>query len=59
VVDGFWNWFLVLLFLASDEVRGHGRLMDPPNRSSIWRFKEFASHNPPTNYNDNEVTHYD
>ncbi|CAG7728556.1 unnamed protein product [Allacma fusca] len=29
--------------------------MEPPNRSSIWRFPEFASYNPPSNYNDNEL----
>lgn len=36
-------------------MRGHGRLMEPPNRSSLWRLKEFAHLNPPVNYNDNEV----
>ena len=35
-------------------VSGHGKLMEPPNRSSLWRFPEFAEYNPPANYNDNE-----
>jgi len=45
---------LVLLALAV-QVNSHGRLMRPPNRSSIWRVPEFASQNPPANYNDNEL----
>lgn len=32
-------------------VTGHGRLMDPPARNSMWRFG-FAN---PVNYNDNEL----
>ncbi|CAG7710001.1 unnamed protein product [Allacma fusca] len=36
-------------------VSGHGRLMDPPNRSSVWRVPEFAHLSPPANYNDNEL----
>ena len=32
-------------------VRGHGRLMDPPARNSMWRFG-FPN---PVNYNDNEL----
>lgn len=35
-------------------VTGHGRLMEPPNRSSLWRFSEYRQYNPPVNYNDNE-----
>jgi len=34
---------------------GHGRLMNPPSRSTIWRFQEFAHLNPVANYNDNEL----
>jgi len=33
----------------------HGRFIKPPNRSSIWRFPEFAGQNPPANYNDHEL----
>ncbi|CAL8109433.1 unnamed protein product [Orchesella dallaii] len=36
-------------------IAGHGRLMEPPNRSSLWRFPEFDQHAPPINYNDNEL----
>lgn len=32
-------------------VEGHGRLMDPPARNSMWRFG-FPN---PVNYNDNEL----
>ncbi|XP_044734433.1 uncharacterized protein LOC123296832 [Chrysoperla carnea] len=41
--------FLQLLFVY--EVLGHGRLMDPPARNSMWRFG-FPT---PVNYNDNEL----
>ena len=34
---------------------GHGKLMNPPSRSSIWRFPEFAHLNPVPNYSDNEL----
>lgn len=33
------------------EVRGHGMMLDPPNRSSLWRFDDGES---PINYNDNQ-----
>ena len=48
---------LVLLIVAAtiSSVHGHGRLIRPPNRSSIWRFPEYASQNPPPNYTDNEL----
>lgn len=44
---------LWLTFLGSVlfEVEGHGRLMEPPARNSMWRFG-FVN---PINYNDNEV----
>jgi hypothetical protein len=34
---------------------GHGKLMNPPSRSSIWRLPEFAHLNPVPNYSDNEL----
>ncbi|EFA12117.2 hypothetical protein TcasGA2_TC002263 [Tribolium castaneum] len=42
--------FFILLHLYNF-VRGHGRLMDPPARNSMWRFG-FPN---PVNYNDNEL----
>ncbi|KAJ8912614.1 hypothetical protein NQ315_000483 [Exocentrus adspersus] len=36
----------LLLFVAAviaRQVVGHGMLLDPPNRSSMWRFEEFSS----------------
>ncbi|OXA56683.1 uncharacterized protein LOC110847144 [Folsomia candida] len=38
-----------------DHVDAHGKMMKPPNRSSIWRVPEFSNQNPPANYNDNEL----
>lgn len=32
-------------------VNGHGRLMEPPSRSSMWRL----GYNTPHNYQDNEL----
>lgn len=46
---------LVAALCAIVEVSGHGRLMKPPSRSSVWRIPEFASQNPPANYGDNEL----
>jgi len=37
------------------QVNSHGRVMRPVNRSSVWRVPEFASQNPPNNWNDNEL----
>lgn len=46
---------LIAALCAVAGVSGHGRFMKPPNRSSVWRVPEFASQNPPANYNDNEL----
>ncbi|XP_069134843.1 uncharacterized protein [Argopecten irradians] len=37
------------LFIA--EVKGHGRLLEPPSRASMWR----RGFNSPKNYNDNQL----
>ena len=42
---------LLLQIANSPAVEGHGRLMDPPARNSMWRFG-FPN---PVNYNDNEL----
>ncbi|XP_076458575.1 uncharacterized protein LOC143292274 [Babylonia areolata] len=48
-------WPVVVVVVVSaccvPGVRGHGRLMDPPSRSSLWRL---GFHNPP-NYDDNQL----
>jgi hypothetical protein len=36
-------------------VASHGRLMEPPNRSSLWRFPEFDELGVPHNYEDNQL----
>lgn len=42
---------IVLLVVAFFEgTLGHGMVMDPPNRSSMWRF----DHTSPPNYEDNQ-----
>ena len=41
----------VLLSVASSVVFGHGRLMDPPSRNSMWK----VGFQNPANYNDNEL----
>ncbi len=41
---------LILLAFAIVGISGHGKMMKPPNRSSIWRVPEFANQNPPQNY---------
>ncbi|XP_022649783.1 uncharacterized protein LOC111245554 isoform X2 [Varroa destructor] len=43
--------FLVTLSLGPSLVEGHGRLMEPPSRSSMWR----VGFKTPRNYNDNEL----
>ncbi|XP_046618098.1 uncharacterized protein LOC124304106 [Neodiprion virginianus] len=48
-------YLIVILFIAQalddSGVKGHGRMMDPPSRNSMWRFG-FPN---PVNYNDNEL----
>ncbi|XP_070378456.1 uncharacterized protein [Dermacentor albipictus] len=54
-----WRWTLPGLVLAvlaclawnARPAQGHGRLMEPPSRSSMWRF----GYKTPPNYNDNEL----
>jgi hypothetical protein len=45
----------IVALAAISSINGHGRFMKPPNRSSIWRVPEFASQNPPANYDDNQL----
>ena len=40
-----------MTYLVVDSVSGHGRLIDPPARNSMWRYG-FSN---PVNYNDNEL----
>lgn len=45
----------VCMLLLLGQVHGHGKLMKPPSRSSVWRIPEFAQYNPLPNYSDNEL----
>ncbi|XP_049867524.1 uncharacterized protein LOC126367815 isoform X1 [Pectinophora gossypiella] len=47
----FWIFLLQMLGSSRRGAHGHGRLMDPPARNSMWRFG-FPN---PVNYNDNEL----
>ena len=46
-----WLALIICAYLQTNPTEGHGRLMDPPARNSMWRFG-FIN---PINYNDNEV----
>ncbi|RZC34815.1 Chitin bind 3 domain containing protein, partial [Asbolus verrucosus] len=41
---------LALLCLYMRHILGHGMMLDPPNRSSLWRYYD----NTPINYDDNQ-----
>lgn len=49
------KYYIYILYVAISnwfsEVKGHGRLIDPPSRSSMWRY----GYNNPPNYNDNQL----
>jgi len=36
-------------------VSSHGILLDPPGRSSLWRYPEFEQYEVPHNYEDNQL----
>jgi hypothetical protein len=46
------SMFLTTLLSTTTIVKGHGRLMEPPSRSTAFRFG-FAT---PHNYNDNQLS---
>lgn len=43
--------YLFLSLFVLSQVDGHGRLIDPPARSTAWRY----GFKTPVNYNDNEL----
>ena len=43
---------LVTLVAMVTNTNAHGRLRQPPSRSSLWRDSRFDHLNPPKNYND-------
>ena len=42
---------VVMMTMTLRSVRGHGRLVEPPSRSSMWRY----GFNTPHNYDDNAI----
>ncbi|CAL8077603.1 unnamed protein product [Orchesella dallaii] len=51
---GMWSTitvFLACMMVSWNEVKGHGRLIEPPSRSSMWRY----GFNTTANYNDHEL----
>lgn len=53
-----WQFVAVVLGICVcfiDECSGHGILMKPPSRSSVWRFSKFKSFHVPENYDDNAL----
>lgn len=44
-------FYAVLLIVDVSQVLGHGRMLEPPARNTLWRFGFKA----PVNYNDNEL----
>ena len=47
----FYSTLLVILIYFTARTDGHGRLIEPPSRSSMWRF----GFNTPVNYDDNQL----
>ncbi|CAG7815129.1 unnamed protein product [Allacma fusca] len=43
-----------ILYLP-DPIHSHGRLLDPPSRSSLWRFEEYRKYKPVVNTEDNQL----
>ena len=43
--------FQQAIFLFPHRCHGHGRMLNPPSRASMWRF----GYGNPANYNDNEL----
>ncbi|XP_044746681.1 uncharacterized protein LOC123308179 [Coccinella septempunctata] len=50
----FLKWSILLIgLICVQKISGHGMMLEPPNRSSLWRFpQDFPGAIP--NYNDNE-----
>jgi len=46
---------LVALLVLAVEINGHGYILKPAMRSSIWRVPEFADLNPPVNTADDGI----
>lgn len=44
------KFVLLVALVYIEEASGHGMMLDPPNRASLWRY----DWQQPANYNDNE-----
>ena len=45
---------VISLCCLLDGVRGHGRLVDPPSRATMWRYLQNEFPEQPSDYNDNQ-----
>jgi len=46
---------LLSIGLGSVTVNGHGRLVQPAGRATLWRYQKFARFNPVANYDDTQL----
>jgi len=46
---------VIILLVIATAAFGHIRMLNPPARSSLWRFPEFGYLNPEPKYNDDEI----
>jgi len=44
-----------LTLIVFEQVQGHGRVLEPVMRSSIWRLPEYFDRHAPVNYDDNAL----
>ncbi|CAL8087627.1 unnamed protein product [Orchesella dallaii] len=51
----YFSTALVITSQLTAEVSAHGRLLEPPNRSSLFRCNEFSHLEPPENWDDNAL----
>ncbi|XP_044745707.1 uncharacterized protein LOC123307450 [Coccinella septempunctata] len=51
---GFRNIILLICAVSLREVLGHGMMLEPPNRSSLWKYYTIDNDKVVPNYNDNQ-----
>lgn len=48
------NFILLICAVSLREVAGHGMMLEPPNRSSLWKYFTIDNDKVVPNYNDNQ-----